>query len=85
MVNKNNYAVYKEGKICLIGLIMASGRVHVPGWGAFDQKLFNHPATQEEAEKCQTEIDEREEYYNHEIGCVVPNDFNIVEWRMKRS
>ena len=83
MVNKNNYAVYKEGRLRLVGLIMANGVVNVPGWGTFKKELFNQPATQEDAEKCQAEINERGEYYNHEIGCVVPIDFNIVEWRKK--
>lgn len=43
MVNKNNYAVYKEGRLRLVGLIMANGVVNVPGWGTFKKELFNQP------------------------------------------
>ena len=84
MVNKNNYAVYKEGRFRLVGLIMSNRVVHVPGWGTFDQGLFNLPASQEDAEKCQTTINNNGEYYNHEVGCVVSNEFDIVKWRNNR-
>lgn len=83
MVNRNNYAVYKEGKLRLVGLIMANRVVHVPGWGIFNQELFDQPATLEDAQKCQSEINECGEYYNHEVGCVVANDFDVVKWRKK--
>lgn len=85
MINKNNYAVYEEGSILLVGLILSNRVAYIPGWGVFELEMFNFPATQEDAEKCQSEIDARNEYYNHEVGTVVPNGFDIGKWRKSRK